>query len=79
MSTKQENIDDVNSCWNQAIDKEPIFILRSSDPLAPGLVRDWAAQYKSVKQDNSEYGAEQRKKYIEALKAAEDMEAYYND
>lgn len=32
-----------NDCYTKAADDEPMFTLLARDPLAPGLVRDWAA------------------------------------
>lgn len=40
--TKQELIDDPNSCWNKAADDEPLFVLRAKDLLAPKAVKRWA-------------------------------------
>lgn len=42
MPTKREVIQDPNSCFNQAADDEPIFVLRAKDVLAAGAVRWWA-------------------------------------
>ena len=42
MATKAENRDNPDSCWNKALDDEPIFVLRANDPLAPHIVEQWA-------------------------------------
>lgn len=79
MSTKQENINDPNSCWNRAAEKEPLFILRATDSQAPTLIRLWAEGYKQKKKDSGEYKPRERAKYINALKCAEDMESFIYD
>ena len=42
MSTKQENLDNPDSCLNKADADEPVFILRAKDPIAPVVVDFWA-------------------------------------
>jgi hypothetical protein len=39
---KYQELSDPNSCLNKAADDEPLFVLRSTDKLAPALVRLWA-------------------------------------
>lgn len=41
MSTKLENLNDPNSCWNKAADDEPVFVLRANDPAASLSVMHW--------------------------------------
>jgi hypothetical protein len=79
VSTKQENIDDPNSYWNRAIQNEPIFILRSSDRIAPALIREWALSYKERKKNDGTYEGRERQKYLDALKCAEEMDAYFHE
>jgi hypothetical protein len=75
--TKQENIDNPNSCWNKAADDEPIFILKASDQLAPALVEEWANRYAQLKTQNvNSMTPEQARKYEEALQVAMSMEAW---
>lgn len=38
------------SCLTSAADDEPIFVLKSTDELAPEIVREWASRYKASKQ-----------------------------
>jgi len=40
--TKQELLDDPNSCLNRSTDDEPVFLLCGRDVLAPDLVDEWA-------------------------------------
>ena len=56
-------------CYAKAAPDEPIFILRSSDPIAPMLVELWADIVKLN-------GSQPDKKIQEALKCAEDMKKY---
>jgi len=39
---KKDELSNPNSCINKAADDEPVFVLRSSDILAPEVVRRWA-------------------------------------
>ena len=40
-------------CHGAAAADEPIFTLRANDPLAPDLVREWAARYLAEKAENA--------------------------
>lgn len=42
--TKQENQDNLYSCWNKAHDNEEIFILMSRDPAAIETIRFWCQE-----------------------------------
>lgn len=42
--TKQENIDNPNSCWNKARSDELVFILREKDKTMGKTIRFWAAE-----------------------------------
>ena len=43
MATRKENEADPQSCLNRAEPDEPIFVLRSTDEIAPILVEIWAS------------------------------------
>lgn len=45
MATKSEEIMNPNGCLNRAAPDEPIFVLRAHDPLAAGIVDEWATRY----------------------------------
>lgn len=74
MSTKAENILNPNSCWNKAANEEPIFVLRSTDTLAPDLIRTWAALYRS--RHREAWSADRESKYNDALRCADAMTTY---
>jgi hypothetical protein len=59
-----------NSCYAKAHPDEPMFVLLARDPLAPPLVRRWAAE-----QRLKEGGGDQRK-IDEALACADAMEMW---
>ena len=72
-------------CYGNAAPDEPIFVLRSSDPDAPSLVREWAQRYYNRKIDEAEFTErdghptkEQTEKYNEAMEVANEMERYWN-
>ena len=74
MATKQKPGE--FDCYNEASDNEPVFTLRSTDPLAPQLVREWAYRYKS---NNYPLDERQERKFKEALACADTMEVWrYN-
>lgn len=58
----------VNGCWAKAADDEPVFVFRAQDKLAPGFVRQWAAQAHALGMSQAKVGA--------ALKTADLMEAW---
>lgn len=62
------------SCLTNAADDEPVFVLKSTDELAPDIVRQWARAYREQKGDDM--NAKQTDKYYEALDLAEQMEAW---
>ena len=41
-------------CHAAAADDEPMFVLRANDPLAPDLVRAWAARYLAEKAEETQ-------------------------
>lgn len=41
MSTKEQNMNDPNSCWNKAAPDEKMFILLGRDPIAPITILNW--------------------------------------
>lgn len=65
------------SCLTSAVDDEPIFVLKSTDELAPGIVREWADRYHAEKshQDGG-LTKKQYDKYKEALALASQMEEW---
>lgn len=78
MSTKSENAANPNSCWNKADPDEPLFILRSTDPAAPRLVRAWAGAYEERKTKATGRWPDEKSKakYADAMAVAAQMEAY---
>lgn len=81
---RNEEIARIDSCLNRAKDDEPIFVLRANDELAAGIVRSWASTYYySKRRENANeenprgfLTHAQQKKYDEALRLADAMEAY---
>lgn len=90
MAIKQVELE--NGCFGAAKDREPLFVLRSTDARAPGIVREWARLYLANRVRNYPHpgdGAEpaaveaweaehQRRlsKHAEALMLADKMECY---
>lgn len=64
------------SCLTNAADDEPIFVLKSTDELAPELVRTWARRYWDQKGGHGGMSSAQRAKYNEAMQLADQMEAW---
>ena len=60
-------------CYAAADPDEPLFVLRSTDTLAPMLVREWVLLYQQKKGDLT---PEQSRKVKEALQVARDMEEW---
>lgn len=58
-------------CYHNAAPDEPMFVLLARDPLAPGLVREWADQREAVA-----VTARQFAKVAEARQCADAMEAW---
>lgn len=56
MSLKRDELANPDSCLNKAADDEPIFVLRANDPVAASIVRQWANEYISRKQELSTDG-----------------------
>lgn len=73
MATKKETRDDPTSCWNEAQDHEPVFVLRGRDPIAATVVAAWAEHYKELRSPMLKF---EQDKYNEARRIARDMEAY---
>lgn len=62
------------SCLTSAADDEPIFVLKSTDELAPGIVLEWADQYRASKEAQvGGWTPKQRAKYEEACELATKM------
>jgi hypothetical protein len=73
MATKVANIIDVNSCWNRAENNEPVFVLRSSDRLAPDVIVMWANKYVESKGGWLRMSPAQQAKFCDALATAAAM------
>ena len=70
---KKHEIANGASCLNKADDDEPIFVLRANDPLAPLIVREWAARYRRAKAEAGELTAERENKARRAEGLANQM------
>ncbi len=57
-----------DSCLNKAATDEPVFVLRAKDPMAAMTIRHWITM--------SSNGAHESSKLAEALKAADEMDAW---
>jgi hypothetical protein len=74
-------IEAIEGCWAAAADDEPLFVLKSTDDLAPAIVREWARQYQQ-KHMRAGYGGpiwdseKSRLKYESAWRLARQMEDY---
>lgn len=65
------------SCLTSAADDEPIFVLKSTDELAPDIVREWAQRYLTAKSEpEGGMTSKQYDKYKEALVLADQMEEW---
>jgi hypothetical protein len=65
------------SCLTNAKDDEPIFVLKSTDELAPAIVREWADRYLITKTEQPGGITEkQLAKYREACALAVQMDAW---
>lgn len=72
---KAKELSTPTSCLNNAADDEPIFVLKSTDELAPEIVRNWAQRYRVSKHENQgSMTPKQWAKYEEALALANEME-----
>lgn len=70
---REREIADPNSCLNRAVPGEPVFVLRANDENAPGIVAEWAEQYRREKGGVTLMTQAQYKKYTEALELATAM------
>ncbi len=61
-------IEKISGTFAKAREREPLFVLRSQDKLAPAVVRHWA--------DLAEASGVDKKKVAEARQLADDMERY---
>lgn len=69
----------VNGCFAKASPDEPLFVLRATDKMAPGLVRKWAEQFRQHHLKAGTEGhalAKAISKHTEALAVADAMEAW---
>lgn len=41
--TKHEEKRDPDSCWNKALENEPVFVIRAKDPVCGLIVNLWCA------------------------------------
>lgn len=69
MATKQEELNNSQSCFNKAAHHEPIFVLRATDPLAPAVVGHWAYLVAGT-------GLHSDNDIVSAQKAAKEMRAW---
>lgn len=67
------------SCLTSAQDDEPIFVLKSTDELAPEIVRQWAGAYWRSKGWDAGISDKQRAKHAEALDLANQMEKWRSE
>lgn len=67
---KRDELRSPASCLNKAQADEPIFVLRGHDPLAPQVIRLWAAMAGGLHEETQ---------IIEALSFADDMETWRNE
>jgi hypothetical protein len=78
--TKDENLNDPNSCLNRAQGDEPIFVLRANDEIAPIVIRHWASLYLYMKTssgaDINLFTDKQKEKYLNALMDANSFEEW---
>ena len=65
-----------SGCFAAAAEDEPLFVLRSTDELAPAVVRLWAAMYEQQKRAAGQWDERRSEKAKEAIDLAERMEAY---
>ena len=72
----EKRIERVRGCFASAAEDEPLFVLRSSDELAPAIVRLWAAMYEQQKRAAGTWDERRQEKAIEALALADRMESY---
>jgi len=70
MSTKQDELRNPASCLNRARPDEILFVLRSNDPIAPQVVRLWAAMAEGLHEPD---------KVLEALHCADHMQRQHED
>ncbi len=70
---KSQELSNPNSCLNRAAPDEPIFVLKSTDELAPHIVRVWASDYFQSKHTLT---PKQLEKYDEAIGLARAMEVW---
>jgi hypothetical protein len=74
---KLKEIAEPNSCLNRAADDEPLFVLKSTDPLASSIVRTWAILYwKTKSAEPMGMTPQQRAKYEEAMALASEMDVW---
>lgn len=73
---KNEEIANPLSCLNKAASDEPIFVLRANDHLAADIVREWARRYAESKITDGVDFEKEKKKYHEALNAADLMDGW---
>jgi hypothetical protein len=64
MATKTEGV----ACFDKAGPNEPIFVLRSTDILAPEIVREWAFRARQA--------GTPPEKVVEALNLADEMDSW---
>lgn len=76
MATKQETLDDQQSCLNTAQPDEPIFVLKGGHFLSHIIVRAWALEYRHRHIMGGSFTPEREVKYKDAIVVADHMEAW---
>lgn len=71
MATKQEALQDPNSCWNRALWSEPVFILLGRDKSAAVAIRAWI-HHRLISGKSSPSS----KEIISARREADEIEKY---
>lgn len=73
--TKQEQINDPNSCWNKAKPDEEVFVLLARDLAAPNTIREWVEIRRSCGRGET---LDDKLQLLDAERVAEKMEEQYD-
>lgn len=74
---KRDEVINLRSCLNRAVDDEPLFVLRAHDKNMPHVVRAWANSYAYEKGGLDKMNERELAKYNEALRIAQDAENWF--
>lgn len=58
---------------------KPTFVVEPDDEFAPFVLRVWAEALRSRKRRLGLYNEEQQRRYLEAMRKAEQMEQFYQE